>query len=155
MNKKIFFFVVIIVVFLVSVPVFAGVSIDLGVSALGNAVWAATRPAGAITSLGVTLFDNKAIVQVTGGFFSPPLGESYDDPAGIISTGVLYSPMEYLYMGFRTGMLTPSDTEDWTSYGALVFRIQKPGKGLHYFAETEVSLLGNFNRFSTGVNLTL
>ena len=155
MNKKIFFFAVLIVVSLISVPVFAGVSVDLGVSALGNAVWPATRPLGAITSLGITLFDNKAIVQVTGGFFSPPLGNSYSDPAGIISAGVLFSPMEYLYLGFRTGMITPSDTEDWNNYGAMVFRVQKPGKGFHYFAETEVNLLGIFNRFSMGLNLTL
>jgi len=155
MNKKIFFILILVVITSASIPLFAGVSIDLGISALGNAVYTSARPLGAMTSLGVTLFENKAIVQITGGFFVPPLGESYNDPAGIISAGVLFSPIKYLYLGFRTGMITPSDTEDWNNYGAMVFRVQKPGKGLHYFAETEVSLLGLFNRFSMGLNLTL
>ncbi len=155
MNKKIFFILILVLITSLSVPLFAGVSVDLGVSALGNAANIAFRPAGAITSLGITLFDNKAIVQVVGGFFVPPISKGYNDPAGILSAGVLFSPMEYLYLGFRTGMITPSDTEDLTNYGAMVLRVQKPGKGLHYFAETEVSLLGNFNRFSMGINFTL
>ena len=155
MNKKTFFFAVLIVISMASVPLFAGVSIDLGVSALGNAIYPSARPLGAITSLGVTLFDNKAIVQITGGFFSPPLGDNYEDPAGIISAGVLFSPMKYLYVGFRSGMITPSDTEDWNNYGAMVFRVQKPGKGFHYFAESEISFTGIFNRFSMGLNFTL
>ena len=156
MNKKLFFFAVLIIVSFVAVPVFAGVSIDLGASALGNAVYQVSRPAGGIVALGLTLFDYKAIVQVTGGFFVPPLGDDYNDPAGIISAGVLFSPMEYLYLGFRTGMITPpDDISDWASYGSMVLRVQKPGKGLHYFAESEVSLTGFFNRFSMGLNLTL
>ncbi|MEA1911684.1 MAG: hypothetical protein U9N32_08455 [Spirochaetota bacterium] len=156
MNKKIFFFAVLIIVSLVSVPLFAGVSIDLGVSALGNAYYYDTRPLGAITSLGVTLYDNKAIVQITGGFFSPPLNEDYEDPAGIISAGVLFSPMEYLYLGFRTSMIFPLDEKsDPTNHGSMVLRVQNPGKGIHYFAETEVSFLGYFNRFSMGLNFTL
>ena len=155
MNKKLIFFIFLIVVSLFTVPLFAGVSVDLGVSALGTAVYQVSRPLGAIVTLGMTLFEDKALVQVTGGFFSPPLGDGYEDPAGVLSAGVLFSPMEYLYLGFRTGMITPPDNiDDWVSYGAMVLRVQKQGKGIHYFAETEISMTGYFNRFSTGVNLT-
>ena len=155
MNKKIFFFI--IIVSLASIPVFAGVSIDIGISALGNAVYIeAARPMGAIVTIGVPLFEYKAIVQLVGGFFTPPFGDDYNDPVGSISAGVLYSPMKYLYMGFRTGFITPPDAyTDAISYGSIVFRVQKPGKGFHYFAETEIGLLGILNRFSMGFNFTL
>jgi len=155
MNKKFFVIVFLIIFSIFTVPLFAGVSVDLGVSALGNALYLASRPLGGLAALGITLFEDRAIVQVTGGFFSPPLGDDYNDPAGIISAGVLFSPMEYLYLGFRTGVITPSDTKNWNNYGAMVFRVQKPGKGLHYFAESEISFSGIFNRFSMGLNLTL
>ena len=158
MNKKLFLVLILVVISSISVPLFAGISIDLGISALGSAYQPSTRPIGAITSLGVTLFDDKAIVQVLGGFFSPPLGDvdEYQDPAGILSTGVLFSPMEYLYLGFRTGMITPVDEgENVANYGSMVLRVQKPGKGIHYFAESEISLSGIFNRFSMGINFTL
>lgn len=154
MNKKVIF--IIIIVSLVSVPVFAGISIDIGLSALGNAVYIqAARPFGAIVTMGIPLFDYKAIVQLVGGFFTPPFDDGYDDPVGSISAGVLFSPMEYLYMGFRTGFITPPDIyTDAISYGSIVLRIQKPGKGFHYFAESEIGLLGILNRFSMGLNLT-
>ncbi|MDA3940752.1 MAG: hypothetical protein PF693_15825 [Spirochaetia bacterium] len=157
MKKIIFLLVILIVISTAAVPLFAGVSIDLGVSALGNANYMTSRPLGAIAAIGVTLFDNKAIMQIVGGFFSPTLNGSDSYPAGAISAGVLFSPMEYLYLGFRTGMITLLDDKDSdvNSYGSMVLRVQKPGKGIHYFAETEVSLLGNFNRFSMGVNFTL
>lgn len=156
MNKKIFFFAFLIVVSLASVPVFAGVSVDLGVSALGNAYWVATRPVGATAAVGFTLFDYRAIVQLAGTFMVPPLGDSYEDPAGILSAGVLFSPIKYLYLGMRTSMITPPDTaDDLTSYGTMVFRVQNPGKGIHFFAEDEVSFTGAFNKFSMGVNFTL
>ena len=155
MNIKVFFFAVLIIS-VVSVSAFAGVSIDLGVSALGNAVFVASRPAGATVALGVTLFDYRAIVQIAGTFLVPPLGDDYNDPAGVISAGVLFSPMEYLYLGMRTNMITPPDTvEDWSSYGTIVIRVQKPGKGFHFFAESETSFIGALNRFSAGLNLTL
>ncbi|MCK5674549.1 MAG: hypothetical protein KAH95_14310 [Spirochaetales bacterium] len=158
MNKKIFFVLILIIISLVSVPLFADISIDIGISALGSAVQPSTRPLGAIAGIGFTLFENKAIVQVLGGFFSPPLGDvpEYQDPAGILSAGVLFSPMEYLYLGFRTGMITPVDSwESVANYGSMVLRVQKPGKGIHYFAESEISLTGIFNRFSMGINFTL
>jgi len=85
---------------------------------------------------------------------SPAFSDDSEDPAVIISTGVLFSPMEYLYVGFRTGMIT-EDLETWLNYGSMVLKVQKPGKGIHYFAESEISFSGIFNRFSTGVNFTL
>jgi len=147
---------VLIIVVIMAAPVFAGVSLDLGISALGNAAATPARPLGAEVGIGLTLFDYRALVQVTGGFFSPPLSDAYNDPAGVLSAGILFSPLEYLYLGFRTGMITPIDTSDyWTSYGGMVIRVQTRGKGLHFYGESEISFSGVFNRFSMGINLTL
>ncbi len=154
MKKFIFLILVILVV--VSFPVFSEVSVDLGLSALNNAVYQVSRPVGGMVGLGFTLFDNIAIVQVTGGFFVPPLSEAYSDPAGVLSAGVLFSPVKYVYMGFRSGLITPPDDySDWLSYGAMVLRVQKQGKGLHFFAESEISMTAFFNRFTMGMNFTL
>ncbi len=154
MQKKI---IILVFISLVSIPLFAGISLDIGVSALGNVgAVPATRPLGAEVNIGMTLFDNLAIVQFSGGFFSPSLGDTFSDPTGVFGLGVLFTPVKYLYLGMRSGMLAPiDDDDDWYSYGGLVFRIQNPGKGLHYYAESEISLTGILNRFSMGINFTL
>ncbi|MCD6395937.1 MAG: hypothetical protein J7L71_00220, partial [Spirochaetaceae bacterium] len=133
-------------------------SLDIGVSALSNigTTGPVTRPLGAELNIGMTLFDSLAIVQFSGGFFSPPLSDAFNDPAGVFGMGVLFSPVKYLYIGMRTGMITPiEDDENWYSYGGVVFRVQNPGKGLHYYAESEISFTGILNRFSMGLNFTL
>lgn len=153
MRKTALFIFVIILVF--SFPVFAGVSLDLGASALGNATVGVARPLGAEVSIGLTLFNYKALIQITGGFLSPPLAQDFNDAVGIISAGVLYSPIKFLYIGFRTGMISPiEDSDDWPSYGGIVIRVQTPGRGIHFYGESEIGLLGIFNRFSAGINLT-
>jgi len=155
MQKKLF---ILLIISLVSIPLFAGISLDIGVSALSNVGGAepVTRPLGAELNIGMTLFNNLAIVQLSGGFFSPPFSDSYSDPAGVFGAGVLFSPIKYLYIGMRTGMFPPiEDDENWYSYGGVVFRVQNPGKGFHYYAESEISFTGILNRFSMGLNFTL
>ena len=155
MQKKI---IILVLISLVSIPLFAGVSLDLGVSALSNvgATVAQTRPLGAEANMGMTLFNNQAIVQFSFGFFSPALASDSTDIAGVLALGVLYSPIKYLYLGARSGTITPiGDSDDWYNYGGIVFRIQNPGKGLHYYAESEISFTGILNRFSMGINFTL
>jgi len=155
MNKKIFFFALLILVLFVSVPIFSGVSLDVGVSTLGNAVDIATRPLGVFASIGVPMFDYLAIVQAMGSVFSPSPGEDSSDPVGVLSAGVLFSPMKYLYLGMRTILITPpDDATNPLTYGSMVLRVQNPGKGTHFFAETEISFTGMFNRFTTGINFT-
>lgn len=154
MSKKIFIAVLLIVLVSVSIPVFAGVSIDLGGSFLGNAVWSATRPLGGTVGVGITMFEYKALVQISGTFMSPPLGDAYNDPAGVLSAGVLFSPFQYFFLGMRASMVTPPDTiDDFTTLGTLVFRIQNSGKGMHLFAETEMSPTGSLNKFTAGMNM--
>lgn len=146
---------ILVVVFIVSTPAFAGISLDLGLSALGNAAVSPTRVLGGEVGIGITLYDYRALVQIIGGFFVPPLGEAYSDPAGVLSVGILFSPIQYLYFGFRTGMITPiEDSEDWLNYGSMVIRVQSPGKGFHFYGESEISFTGIFNRFSMGMNVT-
>ncbi len=154
MSKKIYAAVLLLVLVFVSVPVFAGVSVDLGGSLLGNVVWSATRPLGGTVGVGITLFDYKAVVQVSGTFMSPPLGDTYEDPAGVLSAGILFSPLQYFFLGMRTTMVTPPDTvDDFTTFGTLVLRIQNSGKGMHFFAETEISPSGLLNKFTAGLNM--
>jgi len=155
MQKKLF---ILLIISLVSIPLFAGVSLDVGVSALSNVggVVPVTRPLGAEVNIGMTLFNNLAIVQFSGGFFSPSLGDTFTDNTGVFGLGVLFSPVKYLYLGMRSGMLAPTeDGDDWYSYGGLVLRIQNPGKGVHYYAESEISFTGILNRFSMGLNFTI
>lgn len=81
---------------------------------------------------------------------------NYEDPVGSLSAGVLFSPVEYLYIGMRSGMITPPDAyEEWLNYSTLVMRVQSPGKGMHFFAETELNFEGTFSKLAIGLNLTL
>ncbi len=156
--KRHLFFAVLVLAILTAAPLFADLSIDLGVTALGSAVYSGeSRPLGATAAVGATMFNGKALVQLNGSIFSPPLIDSaHTDPVAALGIGVLFSPVQYLYVGFRNGMMTPpDDVEGWISYGTMVLRVQNPGKGLHFFAESELSLIDTFNKFSMGVNLML
>jgi len=153
MRKGIF---VVAIIFIMSVPLFAGVSLDLGVSAAGNTGDALSRPLGGEVSIGMTLYNYKALIQITGGIFSPSLSGDSSDPVGILSAGILITPIKYLYFGFRSGMIIPTDDNtNVINYGGMVIRVQAPGKGLHFYGETEISFTGIFNRFSMGINYTL
>lgn len=142
---------------LCTAPIFAEISIDLGITGLGNAVYpGASRPLGASVGVGATMFDFQSLLQVNGSLFSPPIAGDYEDPAVAISAGVFFSPVQYLYMGFRSGMISPPDEiETWTSYGSMVLRVQNQGKGTHFFAESEISFTGVLNKFAMGVNFVL
>jgi hypothetical protein len=53
-------------------------------------------------------------------------------------------------------MITPADAyEEWLNYSTLVMRVQSPGKGMHFFAETELNFQGTFSKLAIGLNLTL
>ncbi len=155
MNKKIVLIGVLIILFFTAVPVFAGVSVDIGASLLGNAYYAATRPLGGTVGIGFTLFDYRAMVQLEGTIMSPPLTGDYTDPDAVFGAGVLFSPVQYFYAGIRTNaIIPPDDTDDMVSVGSLVFRVQNPGKGMHFYAEADISPMGAFNKFTAGLNMT-
>lgn len=155
--KKIIVLAVLIFMLLATAPIFADLSIDLGATALGTVVYTdGVRPLGGMVGLGVTMFDYKAMVQLTGNFFTPPIGDNYEDSVGSLSAGVLFSPVEYLYIGMRSGMITPPDAYDeWLNYSTIVMRVQRSGKGMHFFAETELNFQGTFSKLAIGLNLTL
>ena len=155
MNKKIVLIGVLIILIFSSVPAFAGVSVDIGASLLGNAYCSATRPLGGTVGVGLTLFDYRAIVQLEGTIMSPPLTGDCIDPDAVLSAGVLFSPVQYFYAGIRTNAIVPpDDTDVMVSTGSLVFRVQNQGKGMHFYAEADISPMGAFNKFTAGLNMT-
>ena len=137
-------------------PLFAGITVDVGVSGMATAVVPVSRPLGGTVNIGVTLFDYKAIVRASGGVLSPPLSPDYNDAAGVVGLGLLFSPIRLLYIGVEAGLISPiENSEDWYSYAAALLRVQSPGKGFHFFAEGEMSMTGMLNRITLGLNLTL
>ena len=155
MSNKIVLVGVLIILIFTAVPVFAGVSVDIGASLLGNARYYATRPLGGTVGIGFTLFDYRAMVQMEGTLLSPPVTGGYNDPIVVLGAGVLFSPVQYFYAGLRANAISPSDdSEDLSSAGSLVFRVQNQGKGMHFYAEADISPAGFFNKFTTGLNLT-
>ncbi len=141
---------------IMAVPVFSQVSVDFGVAAFGTASVPASRPLGGAVGLGFYTYGGKVLILSEGTFFSPALGDSYTDPAGAFSAGVLFSPISYVYLGLCSGMISPPDDgNDWTGYGAAIIRVQNYGKGMHFYAESEISFNAIFSKFSVGINFTL
>ena len=145
----------------------AGMSFDLGVTPYST-MGSNDYRFGFLLGFNYATYQDKILVNILSAHVKSPAlmdgGDVYDSPAAHVSSGILFSVFNPIYVGAKVGLFTYNETtvnestgESTTtdhlySYSSLVIRLQSQEKGFNFFMESEIGFVSTFSALNVGVN---